>query len=237
MSIKKQIKNFWAERNKTLDLKDINTQSVCNLEENNELYNKKIRHEVEKVRNFTNGHYNKKSYILDIGCGIGFWSEFFSKDAAKIVGVDFSQECIDKAKLSADRKKIFNVEFIQSNVESFFYSKCFFDLVWMSGILIYLDDADLKLLLSNLQSMMKNGSIIILRDATSLHNERFIINDKFSDELNLNYSAIYRTSHEYIDIFKSYNFFCKANEDMFHDDELNKRKETRLRIYKFELIK
>lgn len=77
---------------------------------------------------------------------------------------------------------------------------------------------------------LKQGGILIHRDAYSL-NTRLIIN-KFSDELNANYFATYRTLKEYNNlIVDKHNFKILYSEDMYKFyEKLNKRKETKLRL-------
>ena len=41
---------------------------------------------------------NSDDYILDIGCGDGYWTNYFSKSAKKIIGIDPNKEDVEIAK-------------------------------------------------------------------------------------------------------------------------------------------
>ena len=124
------------------------------------------------------------------------------------------------------------INFFNSTAESF-YKKKRFDLIWISGLLIYLNDKKIKKLLNNCKKMLNQNGLIIIRDATAKKKE-LILKNKFSEELNTFYSAKYRTKSQYNKIF-SKDFFILNNENMFpKESSLNKRKETILRIYKLK---
>ena len=62
----------------------------------------------------------------------------------------------------------------------------------------------------------------------------YSIDGKFSEALQQNYYAFYRSREHYIEIFKANGFDLITDQDMFDEDsELNKWQETRLRVYKF----
>jgi cyclopropane fatty-acyl-phospholipid synthase-like methyltransferase len=106
-------------------------------------------------------------------------------------------------------------------------------LIWISGLLIYLNDKNFQKLMDNCKKMLKKNGLIIVRDGTA-KKKRFVLNKKFSSELNALYSAHYRTIKEYKNIF-SKNFKVIEDENMFPKNSiLNKRKETILRIYKLK---
>ena len=111
-----------------------------------------------------------------------------------------------------------------------FYS---FSVVLLSGILIYLQDDDVSKILSKLYNSSTKGSEIILRDATGLDGDHKI-DGKFSEALQSNYYAYYRSRDHYIKLFREHGFSLKQDEDMFPiNSDLNKWKETRLRVYSF----
>ena len=59
--------------------------------------------------------------------------------------------------------------------------------------------------------------------------------NKFSENLQAHYSALYRTRQSYFKFFKQGGFTLLKDEDMFDEGHvLNKFLETRLRIYLFK---
>ena len=85
-------------------------------------------------------------------------------------------------------------------------------------------------LVKKMNYALKPGGILIHRDAYSLKT-RLVIN-KFSNELNANYFATYRTLKEYNNLIVNKHYFkVLYSEDMYKFcEKLNKRKETKLRL-------
>ena len=221
------MKNFWNNQTK----KNISPISMGNLEENKILLKKKINLEKKKVNKFIKNI--EKEMVLDLECGTGTWSIFFSKFKKNktIYAVDYSKSMLNIAKIISKkyRKKI---KFFNMSAEKFIKNKKF-DLIWISGLLIYLNDRNFQKLMDNCKKMLKSNGTIIVRDGTA-KKKKFVLNKKFSFELNGLYSAQYRTIKEYKKKF-SKNFKVIKDEDMFpKNSTLNKRKETILRIYKLK---
>lgn len=76
---------------------------------------------------------NKKSNILDLGCGPGLYTERLSKLGHRVTGIDFSSNSIEHAKENAQKKNL-NIEYICQNYLELDFENTF-DLV----ILIYCD--------------------------------------------------------------------------------------------------
>jgi cyclopropane fatty-acyl-phospholipid synthase-like methyltransferase len=224
----KKIKSFWDNRAKIDKKKDY---SVTNLEVDNSLQDLKIFYEKKKIKKYIDQL--KITKALDLGSGAGYWSFFLSNYCKNITSVDFSKSMTDLARETALRKGISNISFKSQNIIDFKSESCF-DLVYMSGIMIYINDNDIKKLQRNIDDYTNTNSYILLRDGTG-KNKQYFINDKYSKELNSNYSAFYRTRRDYINIFKDLGFDLIKDENMFETGSpLNKRKETILRVYLFK---
>ena len=67
--------------------------------------------------------------------------------------------------------------------------------------------------------------------------KKYILNNVFSEELQMNYSAIYRTENEIIDSFKKVRFSI-SNKKWLHSDgsKFNRWKETRLKLFTFKRL-
>lgn len=76
--------------------------------------------------------------VIDIGCGIGRWSNIAAKYCKAVVGVDFDEELIGQAKANSNNK---NVEFIVGDVTSDLPSKKY-DLGILSHVIEHVDDVD-----------------------------------------------------------------------------------------------
>jgi hypothetical protein len=88
--------------------------------------------------------------------------------------------------------------------------------------------------MSRLPGFVKPGGTVFLRDGTSIRQQRHEICDRYSELLKANYSAIYRTRSEYLELFRAKGFQCIEDGQVFSEGcPLNKYPETRLRYYIF----
>ena len=225
----KNIFEFWTTRARKNSEK---TKNIGNLEDIEEHSKIKLEMEVAVINNEFKNIKNFGSF-LDLGCGVGFWTNLLGRKFSHIDAVDFSEGMLQTAKKFPDLKK---AHFHCMPAQSFISDKLF-DFIFISGLLIYLNDDKLQTLLTNIKSMTSKNSIIILRDGTSLLKERYLIDNKWSKPLEQNYSALYRTAEEYINSFESINFKLVNDLNMFPEGHfLNKHKETALRVYTFKRI-
>lgn len=227
-----RVKRFWDDR---ADLYGrIPFESIGNLEHDQALAGRKVELETDKISKWLGplkGH-----HILDLGAGVGQWSFRFALwGAGSILAVDYSLRLSLIAKKEAKSRKLSGIQFVVSPAESFLTEKSF-DLIFVSGLLIYLSDTQIESLLSNIKRMCKRGGgRVMVRDGTGV-TRRYEISDAYSEHLGDDYSAVYRTRDEYLGIFSKYGFELLADEDMFDDGSpLNKHGETRLRVYLFSL--
>lgn len=65
---------------------------------------------------------SKPQLVFDLFCGIGGFSMFSAKHANKVIGIEFSSESINHAKISADKNNINNIEFSAKDTEKFLSS-------------------------------------------------------------------------------------------------------------------
>jgi uncharacterized protein len=224
----KNIKDFWNKRADKFMLGQ--SLSATNLEENSELQKIKLNLERKKIQSVIN--IKSTDICLDLGCGLGYWTEFISQKSKKVMGVDYSQKMIKIAQNNARKKDIQNVEYICSDASEY-SNENVFDFIFISGLLLYLSDLDMRALVKNINNFSKSGTSLILREPTGLDGRHLIV-DKFSETLNAKYSAVYRTRDELISSFEAIGYQWQSDEDMFQDGSpLNKWNESRLRLYSF----
>ena len=224
----KKIKFFWDSQAKKVA--DIGLEGVSNLEEDPTLLKAKIAAEKSKVMKKID--LDKTKRVLDLGSGSGQWSFRFAEIAKEVVAVEYSAEMCNLARTEAAKMNLRNIKFVASEAQNY-QSDELFDLIFISGLLIYLNDEECDLLVSRCAQNLRPGGDLFLRDGTGIKSQ-FDINNQYSKGLSAYYSATYRTSSQYIKLFTRNGFLLLNQEDMFDaGSPLNKWNETRLRVYQF----
>lgn len=225
-----KVKNFWSSRAKKYGA--VPYESVTNLEEKSDLLKLKLQLEREKV--FNSITLTKDMSVLDLGAGTGIWSALISHKCENVYAVEYIKEFTEIGRQEMKDAGIENVHFINIPAQDF-TSETQYDLIFISGLFVFLNDDEANQLLTNINTYSRAGTTLLLRDGTSILENRYEINNRYSDILGACYSSIYRTAREYIDSFESIHFDLIKDENMFEEScELNKFPETRLRLYIFE---
>lgn len=226
----KSVKAFWDSRAETFS--KLPYESIANLEQDPEFLELKIQLETQKVFDWI-GDVSGQS-ILDLGAGVGQWTfRFAQRGARRIDAVEYSEPLAEIGRKKAKAEKFEDVSFIVSSAEEF-QAQQSYDIVFISGLFVYLNDEQVERLFKNLKLSCDDATKIYLRDGTGLES-RHVIDKKHSEHLGVTYSAIYRTADEYKELFKNFGFELTRHENMFAEDvPLNKYPETRLRLYEFQ---
>ena len=223
------VKRFWDER--AARYVELPIESLANLEQDADNLALKIRLETNKVFEYLPNLTGKA--VLDLGAGAGQWAFRFCERGAQVTAVEYSEQFAKVGEREAQRRGHDSVRFIISPAEDY-DSDQKFDVVFISGLLIYLNDDQLIQLVGKLSEFCKPGAKIILRDGTGV-GSRYELNASYSEHLQAAYSAIYRTADEYISLFDQNGLHVVRHDHVFEDGcPLNKYPETRLRIYEFE---
>lgn len=128
--------------------------------------------------------------VLDVGCGAGAWAEIFSKRYRTVIGVERSPMM-----LKAAREKVAGL----SNVTIFEgdgrkdLPEGLFDMIFLGGICMYLNDVDVMALLRSLKGRLVEGGAIILRESTVRHGVSVSRGE---------YQAVYRSVDQYHQLFE-----------------------------------
>jgi len=224
----KKVKDFWEAQARKLGT--VKCESVTNLEEDPTLLEIKLELEKEKVSQYV--HLDDGTTVLDLGAGTGNWSFHFAERCKRVIAVEYIRDLVEVGKRRAREKNLDNVEFVCCHVQEFVPTERI-DLVFVSGLFVYLNDDDCARLLSAIRTYAKAGCRLVVRDGVGIL-DRYEIHDRYSENLRAYYSAVYRTRQEYIDMFDAIGFARVKDEDMFAAGcVLNKYPETRLRIFLF----
>jgi ubiquinone/menaquinone biosynthesis C-methylase UbiE len=224
---KDKVKAFWDARAQSFGAVDFN--SIANLEQDPENLALKVRLETQKVFGYL-GPVSGRT-VLDLGAGVGQWAfRFVDQGARHVTAVEYSAELAEIGRREAQSRGVGNLSFVVSPAEAFTAADTF-DVVFISGLFVYMNDDQAEKLVSGLERFCHAQTTVLLRDGTGVA-KRHEINNHFSKHLQTDYSATYRTAGQYETLFNRYGFRFLRHENMFDEDcVLNKYPETRLRIY------
>lgn len=222
-----KVRKFWNER--ALSYKRVAFESVANLEQDHALLQIKVDDETRKVSEWLGPIDGLQ--VLDLGAGVGQWSFRLAQwGAARVVAVEYAAPLVELGRAEAQRRGLEQVSFVESAAEDFSTEETF-DLLFVSGLFVYLNDDQAEALLSRLAGFVRPGGRLLLRDGTAL-GSRYEINDRYSAHLGVNYSATYRTRADYLTRLCNAGFEPVRDEQMFPEGHpLNKYPETRLWLY------
>lgn len=167
----------------------------------------------------------KSTKVLDIGCGIGRWAKTIAPLVDIYHGTDLMKEFIDIAK--EECKEFQNVSFQAISAQEIDSSSISgkFNLIFISGLLIYLNDSEIKNLFHVLSGYAEKDCRILIREPIAV-TERLTLNKVWSEELQCEYSAVYRTLDEYKELFGYFNGFVLFENQKLYETNLNIREET-----------
>ena len=169
--------------------------------------------------------------ILDLGCGVGRWGEELCERGLYYVGIDGSAALIKRAK--ENLQKFPNKKLLVGLFQQFpdvlwkAREKEPFQLIFVNGVFMYLNDDDFEEALKNIKKVCDASCQLYLKESMGVK-ERLTLDEIYSEGLKQNYSAIYRSVAEYREaetkIFG--NEFQLSSEGYSFDASLHNRKET-----------
>lgn len=101
--------------------------------------------------------------VLDLGSGIGHWTEFFSRQFAEVIAVEASRQLFVTLEERCD--SLANVTLLHQNALSF-QPRQDYEVVFTGGLLMYLNEVDAVSLLKKLRPHLGPSSLVICREST-----------------------------------------------------------------------
>lgn len=220
-----KVKNFFADRaNRELesDLSIVLFQDKENSEQRH-IEEKKLLHEHIDVT-------GKK--VLEVGCGIGRWVEALHDKCESYLGIDYTEDLIKIAEETYDYDNCkFQVMSATDIDEDALLIEPPFDVIIFSGVLMYINDEDINVVFEELNRVGADDKKLFIMEPVSHIESRLTLKDFYSEGLEADYNAIYRTEDEYMELFKGLNYNNVISDDIFKD--LSDHSETH---YKFFVI-
>ncbi len=194
----------------------------CLYQDNNpELALLRDEEEKTKILPLLDIHQNDK--VLDIGCGVGRWGEEVLKAGACYCGVDYSEDILKIAENYLSGRGDFKLICSSFQDASKNIDLARFNKVIISGCLMYINDTELQYSIEKLQKLLPKPARLYLRETIAII-ERLTLSNFYSEELQTNYNAIYRTTEEYVRLLQPY--FRIQQQGPLYESSLNNRNET-----------
>ncbi|OEK00271.1 hypothetical protein BFP97_01525 [Roseivirga sp. 4D4] len=162
----------------------------------NEAIEYRFEREKEIINEWTS-NFDKSARVLDIGCGSGVWTEFFSKKHGHVVALEQSDVMLTAAKERL--KDIKNIEIIKGDALRDLPDN-YFDIIFLGGLCMYQNDNDVLKILASLKRRLATNGEIILRESTAHKN---LFKEKNG------YQAIYRSPSSYYRLFNKSGFIIE----------------------------
>lgn len=234
-----EIREMYAERadkSKTVHIDAPVVLSSDTALENIELW---TSHELKKW--FPHLCLNEESRVFELGFGTGRMTKYIVPTVKQYIGVDYVKEFVDIIQKRDDIGVNENTLFYHADFESFLKNADTMNLPEFThfflsgGVFMYMNDQTVLKCITEMEKYLSEKSIIYISEPIALK-ERLTLNSFYSDTIEHNYSAIYRTEEEYKNIFevlieKGYNL--KVSQ-LFFDDDIKKQKETKQWIFILE---
>lgn len=218
------VTDFWSKKSASEGLKAVllgktadNSEQKLRNEHENHLLHELLKKYLGNAR---------KPNVLDIGCGIGRWCVNLRDEFTSYCGIDGSAKFIEENKaLYTTSQCEFICEQLKDLKAQNFNKK--FDLVIITGVLMYLNDDIVDNLLHELAQLVNPQGAFYIQESVSLLAERLTLKDFFSKELQSSYNAIYRKISEYENCFiKQLSNFTVLEKALMLDDKNGARSET-----------
>lgn len=135
--------------------------------------------------------------VLDVGCGAGAWVEIFANRYSSAIGVERSQLMVEAAIERVAHMP--NAEILIGDGRKDLPDGPF-DMIFVGGLFMYLNDADSLALLDALKDRLSAGGSMILRESTVRTGVLLAKGE---------YQAIYRSVDSYHQIFREADIACQ----------------------------
>lgn len=170
--------------------------------------------------------------LLDVGCGTGRWVPAVVDAVVAYHGIDLAPGLVTYAR--DQYKHVKSCRFTAGSVTALTLSLLGetrpFDRILCAGVLVYLNDDDLACALDAFANVAAEDCLLVIREPVGL-GRRLTIQHHYSDELEQNYSAIYRTEDELLSAIMerlgNREFRVEGSGDVYDEPSLNNRAETR----------
>ena len=106
---------------------------------------------------------NRDGAVLDLGSGVGFWAEYFAQKFGKVIAIEASMPLYEA--MVARCSPYANATLLNEDVMAFEPSDRY-SLIFLGGMLMYLNESDVITLLERVTRFLEPGGIVLCREST-----------------------------------------------------------------------
>jgi len=115
----------------------------------------------KRILDILDTHLTKGCFVLDAGCGSGFFSDYFNRMGAKTVSLDYSQTALSATKELTDGKSIAYIKDDLTDSELPSRSPARFDVIFSDGLFEHFGEREQDSIIKNMMSLLKpQGKIV-----------------------------------------------------------------------------
>jgi trans-aconitate methyltransferase len=162
-----------------------------NLPENSVRY--RLRKEIETIPDWLEV-VPRAGRVLDVGCGAGTWTKIFADRYDSVVGIEQSPSMVVAAQTLLAPYP--SAKVVEGDIREDLPEGPF-DLIFLGGLCMYLNDLDVVAILRSLKDRLASGASIVLRESTVPQGKVTARGD---------YQAVYRNVNLYQDLFREAGF-------------------------------
>ena len=162
-----------------------------NLPKNSVRY--RLRKEIETIADWLEA-VPRAGRVLDLGCGAGTWTKIFADRYDSVVGIEQSSSMVAAARTLL--APFPSATIVEGDVREDLPAGPF-DLIFLGGLCMYLNDPDAVAILRSLKDRLASGASIVLRETTVPQGKLTPRGD---------YQAVYRNVSLYQDLFREAGF-------------------------------
>jgi len=108
-------------------------------------------------------HVDFDGTVLDLGSGVGFWAEYFARYFAKVVAIEASVPLYEA--MVARCSRYANATLCNNDVLGFEPAGRY-SMIFLGGMLMYLNDNDVIALFKKLKPFLEPGGMVLCREST-----------------------------------------------------------------------
>jgi SAM-dependent methyltransferase len=106
---------------------------------------------------------NSDGAVLDLGSGVGFWTEYFAQHFGKVTAIEASLPLYGATVVRCS--KYANATLLNDDVLSF-EPDSLYSIIFLGGMLMYLNENDVISLLKRVTPFLEPGGIVLCREST-----------------------------------------------------------------------